>query len=352
MPSALAFIRWDNYAGGPPGKGIFASEPLTYNSSQQRLHVLIPGDRLWLVSRCPDDQQYYFVGSLSVSALRLNPPGSSLESFGRFAIIADGSKSHDLGKRFRADGLLRAFRFESDKPIRFGASLGQSIQTIRFLSPTDEQVLQAALWRILNEEHSFLDAPFGLWTKCDSIFAEYFLNNWRAREEPLAFLLYDSPPVLRPGAPVFIHSDKNLRLLATFRESQFVAGHKYTVDPEERLSERERIWTTYRAATIDPPARRDFDSFWERQNGVRALLMIDNLRLTSAACPFKTYGRALEWGYPMGVGYRYLSLSQCVLLLRYADMPSDVEQAYLRPLLRAWPPPPGSEGLRTNQCDR
>ncbi|PYV20531.1 MAG: hypothetical protein DMG24_22500, partial [Acidobacteria bacterium] len=233
MASAVVFIRWESYASGLSGQGLFASHPLTYNSSQERLQHLASGDSLWLVSRNPDDRQYYFIACLSVSTRGLNATGSSLErEFGRFL-----SKSHDLGKRFPAEGLLRAFQFESNKPINFGANLGQSLQTIRFLSPTDARVLQAGLIRILNGEDRLLDAPFGLWTKCDSVFAEYFLRNWQVRGDPLAFLLYDSPPALRFGAPVFIHSDKSLRLVAAFRESQFVSGHKYTVDPGERLAE-------------------------------------------------------------------------------------------------------------------
>ena len=166
------------------------------------------------------------------------------------------------------------------------------------------------------------------------MFANYFLKNWETNRAPLAFLLYDSPPVLAPGAPVFIHSDKNLRLLATFRESQFVAGHKNTVEPAERVSERERIWLTYRVSTICPPSKADFNDFWERQNGVRALFIMDNLSSVSQACPFKTYGRGLQWGYPIGVGYRYLTLSQCVLLLRHAKVPSGLAEVYLDTLLR------------------
>jgi len=60
-----------------------------------------------------------------------------------------------------------------------------------------------------------MDSPFGLWTKCDAVFADYFLSNWTAREEPLAFLLYDSPPDVPSGAPVFIHSDGHLRLIVS-----------------------------------------------------------------------------------------------------------------------------------------
>lgn len=334
MASAIAFIQWDSYAKGLDGRGYFAADPLTFNSRQERLHTLAPDDRLWLVSRCPDDQQYYFVGVLHIAALQRNPPNSPLaQAFGEFAIIADRTRSRDFGRKFPAEGLLRAFEFDSRKPIKFGASIGQSLQTIRMLAPSDERVLEAALHRIMDGEAPLLDAPFGLWTKCDAVFADYFLKNWQVRREPLAFLLYDSPPVLPVGAPVFVHSDKNLRLLASFRESQFVAGHKQTVESSERIAERERIWTTYRANTLDPPTKADFDSFWDGQNGVRALFLMDNLTELPKPPPFKVYGRALEWGYPMGVGYRYLTLSQCVLLLRTAEIPDVVRDSYLSPLL-------------------
>jgi hypothetical protein len=335
MSSAVAFIQWDNYDDGPGGHHLFGSDPLTYNSRQERLHLLRPGDRLWLVSRAPDDQQYYFVGCLAIAMTQLNPTGSSAEiEFGRFAVIAESAASIDLGKHFPAEGLLRAFQFDSDKLVKFGASLGQSIQTIRLITPTDEKILNAVLQRILAGKERALDTPFGLWTKCDRVFAEFFSKNWQTRQEPLAFLLYDSPPVLTPGSPVFIHSDKNLRLVATFRESQYVAGHKNTVPVAERISERERIWLAHRASTLSPPSRPDFDAFWERQNGVRALFMMDNLFSVSQACPFRTYGQGLQWGYPIGVGYRYLTFSQCVLLLRYASVPPGVTELYIDTLLR------------------
>jgi hypothetical protein len=149
----------------------------------------------------------------------------------------------------------------------------------------------------------------------------------------LAFLLYDPPPALWFGAPVFIHSDKNLRLLARFRGGHFVAGHKGTVDKEERITERERIWTSYRVGTLDPPAKPDFDGFWEGQNGVRGLFLMDEVRAVPDAIGFKFYGLALEWGFPRGVGYRYLSLGQCLVLLRMAALPREANEVYLRPLL-------------------
>ena len=335
MPDAIAYIQWDNYKRGLDGEGFFRAEPLAFNSRQERLHKVEPGSRLWLVTRCPDDGQHYLAGLLRIAEHRRNHSGDAVaEAFGEFQVVADRGTSHDLGKRFPCDGIVRALQFETKKPVKFGAHIGQALQAIRFLSGEDTRTLDAALGRILAGEAPVLDAPFGLWTKCDGVFADYFWKNWKARREPLAFLLYDSPPVLPLGAPVFIHSDKNLRLVASFRGSQFVAGYKPTSEEEERISERERIWASFRASTIEPPAKGDFDRFWDAQHGVRALFLMDNLAEFAAKVPFKIYGRALEWGYPMGVGYRYLSLSQSLLLLRASALPEAAREPYLAPLLR------------------
>jgi hypothetical protein len=160
----------------------------------------------------------------------------------------------------------------------------------------------------------------------------------RARQEPLAFLLYDSPPVLPPGAPVFIHSEGNLRIVASFLRSEFVAGYKPSADPSERTSERERVWREYRELTVEPPTKQDFDTSWDGQYGVRALFLTENLVELAVPIPFRKYGRALEWGYPMGVGYRYLSLSQCVLMLRASELPPTTQDAFLAAVLRGQTP--------------
>jgi hypothetical protein len=167
------------------------------------------------------------------------------------------------------------------------------------------------------------------------VFADYFLKNWTERREPLAFLLYDPPPAVRTGAPVFIHSDKSLRLVARFREGQFVAGHKLTVEADERVAERERVWQAYRLPTIDPPAKEEFDQFWESQHGVRGLFVMDEVTEASESVAFKVYGRALEWGFPMGVRYRYLSVPQSVLLLlRLVVIPPRVNDLILQAILQ------------------
>jgi hypothetical protein len=326
MAAAITFIQWHSYIGGPDEPPFFSYDPLTFNTRQERLHRLAAGDRLWLVSRCPDDAQYYCIGALVIAEISRNLPGGDLAArYGEYAILADRANSHDFGKRYPAEGLLRALTFETGKPIRYGASIGQSLQTLRLLDKADERVLDAGLAAITNRESPPDATPSALWTKCDSVFADYFLRNWSERRAPLAFLLYDPPPTLRPGAPVFIHSDKNLRLLSRFCEGQYVAGHKLTVDAEERFSERERVWQTHRAGTLDPPTKADFDKFWDARHGVRSLFLMDEVRPVPQPVAFKLYGRALGWGYPMGVGYRYLNLAQGVLLMRLAGVRDEVD---------------------------
>ena len=100
-----------------------------------------------------------------------------------------------------------------------------------------------------------------------------------------------------------------------FLEAQFVAGHKLTVEKDERVSERERVWLRYRANTIDPPAKEDFDHFWEGQNGVRALFVMDELEELPQPVVFKIYGRA-------GVGLsdgRWLSLFESGAVRCYSE---------------------------------
>jgi hypothetical protein len=320
MAAGIIFMQWGSYQSDSGSPVLFSQQPLSFNSRQERLHQLSTGDRLWLVSRCPEDQQYYFIAVLWITGRNTNSPGSKESQFGEFGVIADRSKSHDLGKSFPADGLLRALEFDPAKPIKYGASIGQSLQTLRLLTAVDEQILDKQLERIISQDGATPDVPFGLWTKCDRIFADYFLKNWQARMQPLAFLLYDPPPVLGPGSPIFIHSDKNLRLVARYRGAQFLAGHKSTADQEERIAERERIWTIFRAGTVDPPLKSDFDKFWDAQNGVRGLFVMSDISEVPDPVPFKRYGRALEWGYPIGVGYRYLSFSQSLLLERMAGL--------------------------------
>jgi hypothetical protein len=178
MAAGVIFMQWDSYVGGPHGPPFFSEDPLTFNTRQERLHQLAAGDRLWLVSRCPDDGQYYFVAALRIAQLVRNPPGGEKATlFGEYAVLADRFQSYDLGRRFAAEGLLRAFTFETGRPIKYGASIGQSLQTLRLLDPGDERVLDAALDSIRKGGEQPGVTSCGLWTKCDSVFADYFQKN-------------------------------------------------------------------------------------------------------------------------------------------------------------------------------
>ncbi|MEX0717133.1 MAG: hypothetical protein WD066_11115 [Planctomycetaceae bacterium] len=331
MSGAVAFIQWENFVGSLDSTALFAQNPITFNSRQPRLHELAVGDRLWLVSRNPADQQYYFVALLSVEATSRNDPCSAkAREYGEYAIVAHRAASCDLATRFAAEGLLRSFQFEPDRPIKYGANIGQSLQTLRFLSAEDAIVLDEAFRRVTEEDAEPIGTVCGLWTKCDRVFADYFLRDWTARQAPMGFLLYDWPPALPAGSPIFIHSDKELRLVARFRESQHVSGHKFTASPEERIEERERIWRAWRAETIGPESKSEFDAFWDKQYGVRGLLVIDEVIALPRPSRFREYGRAVEWGYPTGVGYRYLSLAETYLLLRLAMLDAETTRIFLR----------------------
>jgi hypothetical protein len=290
---------------------------------------------LWVVSRDPADQQYYFAAMLHIDGKRTNSPSTQeAELYGDYGVVADRSKSRELGRRFPAEGILRALQFETGRPIRHGASIGQSLQTIRFLNSCDELVLDACLHRIDLDRLSDLHQPFGLWTKCDLTFAEYFLTNWKSCREPVAFLLYDAPPALTKGSLVFVHADEHIRFVAAFCGSQYVSGQKFTVDASERVQERERIWNMYRADTVEPPAKPEFDQFWDRQNGIRSLFIMDELEALPRPCPSREYMRALEWGFPNCVGYRYLSLAQSYLLLRNAGLSTEITARFAEKLVQ------------------
>jgi hypothetical protein len=141
-------MQWESYVGAIGAPAFFTDQPLTFNSRQERLHRLSPGDRLWLVSRCPEDGQYYFIAALQIAGLARNPPDSDkARLFGEYAVVCDRASSLDLGKSFQAEALLRAFAFETDRPIKYGANIGQSLQTLRLLGDADERVLNSAMAR-------------------------------------------------------------------------------------------------------------------------------------------------------------------------------------------------------------
>ena len=334
MADAICFISWGSYSAGTDGRGFFRQEPLSFNSAQSRLHQVNVGDRVWLVARNPDDRQYFIVAVLRVAERRMNDLAEEVgRSFGEYGIVADRLGSYDLGRRFPAEVLLRSLAYQSGKPIQHGASLGQSIQAIRFVTDVDSILLNHCLSRVLS---GFDPQPgmCGLWTKCDRVFANYFSENWQVRRVPQAFLLYDSPPALPIGAPVFIHSEQCLRLLARFRRTECVASYRRTTDEPDQSAEMERCWNEYRAGTISAPRREEFEEFWKKQDFVRSLVVLDNFIEIREPPQFKEYGGALEWGYPTGVGWRPLDLFQTHYLMNLSRLDVATMSFYMGAVLK------------------
>ncbi len=333
MPDAVCFIDWKSFNQGPDGCGFFSQNPLTFNSRQSRLHEVGDGDHIWLVSRKPHDKQYYIVSVLRVAERRTNLTGSDLgEQYGEYGVIAHRTGSYDLGITFPAEVPLRSLIYESGNPIKHGSNIGQSIQSIRFLDPVDTILVNYCLYGVLSGR-SPQPGACGLWTKCQPTFADYFNENWRAFRRPQAFLLYDSPPTLPPGSPVFVHSDKCIRLLARYRECQFVAGYKRTIDDNERERENQRIFQQHRTGSLLSSSKESFDEFWENQHSVRSLIVMDNIVVLPDPPQFKDYGNALEWGYPTSVGWRDLDLFQTYYLMRICKMEAASRAFFLGALL-------------------
>jgi hypothetical protein len=323
VKNVLAYIRWENVVG------LANSTPLTFNSRQERLHELGGGDALWLVSRNPVTSQYHFVARLQIVRCFENPPQSpSAEMFGPFAVEAEPSGSRFFGERFPADAVLRALLFDTGRPIKHGANIGHSLQRIRIAAPIDDIILSAALKQAESQAGAIRDRPFGLWTKCAPEFADYFLTNWNASHRPLAFLLYDSPPSLQDGAPVFVHSDAKLAFFARFMGAAIVSGYRHTADSEERLEERSRVWTQFREGTLKAPSLEAFADFWEAQDGVRSLFLLRDIVPAEQPVSWKSYGRALEWGFPNGVGYRYLTFGESMMLSKAVGLEPSVVSTF------------------------
>jgi 5-methylcytosine-specific restriction protein A len=133
----LAYWRWDNYCADlDEGAGF------NFNSNQRRLHTAIEvGERLWLVTGrpSPDGIRYVLVGMLTVSAKTFNPPSYK---YGRYRVWGNLANS----AYYSADGpdaapLLMRLEFVPPSPIRSQDKIGQSLQTIRSLSPDDSALL-------------------------------------------------------------------------------------------------------------------------------------------------------------------------------------------------------------------
>jgi len=328
MSELLAFVRWEEYQKRPDGLPLLAADPVSFNSAQARLHRVLNGERLWLVSRCPDDQEYYLVGFIKVEAKELNPPDSvEAQLFGTFRVVGRKATSADLGKRCVVTDLLYALSFSPRNPIKPGANIGQSIQTIRKLSHDDVSFLDRLVEEVLATPRptgTLWNPVVGLWTKCSGQYALRFLENYEAQKRTQAFLLYDAQPWLPEGAPIFVHADRRLTLFARFFGSEAVRGYMPLYDQGVRDAERERIWALYRSNQRFPieGTKENFDRFWSAKRGVRSLIHIGDVSLLPRRPSWTEYGsKLLQWGMPTCVGYRHLTLRQAKALSEASGSP-------------------------------
>lgn len=328
MSDLIAFIRWSEYEQRPDGYPFFGVDTVSFNSSQSRLHLAEPGDRVWLVSRNPSDQQYYLVGVLTVAFKEFNELGTlEYERFGQYRVTGKSSECVDLGLKLPIEDVIRSLSFEPVRPLAPDASIGQSIQTMRLLSKDDRFLLLRLLERIRSEadpkpERQVWNPVVGIWTKCSGAYARKFLENWQSSSTVQAFLLYDAQPFLPRRAPVFVHADAKLLLLARFAGSEVVRGYKPLYSEAERSSEMRRVWERYRAPLRKPieSSEAKFQEFWERKNGIRSLMLIREISALPRPIPWSEYGtKLLEWGMPTCVGYRYLTLTQVKTLANVSE---------------------------------
>lgn len=133
----LAYWRWDNYV-----RDLDEGAGFNFNSNQARLHSAINiGERLWLVSgrRAEGGIQYALVASLRVVAKTLNPPDYK---YGNFRLWADVKQSaYYSADAPDATDLLLRLQFQPSSPIVSRQVIGQSLQTMRSLTPAASVLL-------------------------------------------------------------------------------------------------------------------------------------------------------------------------------------------------------------------
>ena len=83
-----------------------------------------------------------------------------------------------------------------------------------------------------------------------------------------------------------------------------------------------------------PPGFFVMAAFWGKQDSIRSLIVLDNFVSLPEAPQFKEYGRALEWGYPTGVGWRPLDLFQTHYLMNLGGVDATLASYFLGAVLK------------------
>lgn len=163
----------------------------------------------------------------------------------------------------------------------------------------------------------------GILLKTQPKYAETFLRHWELTRKPQAFCIYNRRPYLQVGDPVFCHVVRANRLIfvAKFVRSEWVRAFK-GVEPRERcLQERERIWRLYKDSQLHTDDKVEFDEFWDRWDGVRSLVVMEDLRRVKRVVRWNDIRRkVLYTNFPHGVGYYYFSESDIKTMFELAGI--------------------------------
>lgn len=136
----LVYWRWDNYR-----RDLDDGAGFNFNSNQRRLHTAIePGERLWAVTghHSGGTMRYALAAVLAVTAKTFNPPGFK---YGRHRVWGDTRHSAYYAVPAQADmaHLLLRLEFAPRSTIESRPKIGQSLQTLRSLTPGDSALLAA-----------------------------------------------------------------------------------------------------------------------------------------------------------------------------------------------------------------
>lgn len=110
----------------------------------------------------------------------------------------------------------------------------------------------------------------------------------RGTEKPQVFLVYDSKSISKKGDLILVYVVKSGKgeeignfcagrhwSYTTLIESKWLRRHKRLENENTRLKERERVWSLYGNGQLHTRDKREFNRFWDDQDGVRGFVVME-----------------------------------------------------------------------------
>ena len=117
---------------------------------------------------------------------------------------------------------------------------------------------------------------------------ELLLKIGRGTEKPQVFLVYDRKYISKRGDLILVYVVKSgkgeeignfcagrLWFYTTLTESKWLKRHKRLENENTRLKERERVWSLYGNGQLHMRDEREFNRFWDDQDGVRGFVVVE-----------------------------------------------------------------------------